>query len=140
MVWMTTDSVKQPPSARTQRLWFSRALRAVGRHPGKSGCERCLLTMTWGLTAPSQRSAASLAREEKRWLFFAVASQEVANVCAKLQALGFHLSAFSSKVVDGADFATAEHVWEKQSSPGKAGVLCQNKHLVHTISTHNALC
>ena len=96
----------------------------MGRHPGKSGCERCLLTVTWGLTAPSQRSAASLAREEKQWLFFADASQEVANVCAKLQALGFHLSAFSSKVVDGADFATAEHVWGKTifSRKGKRSV------------------
>ena len=64
-----------------------------------------------GRTAPSQRSAAPLAREEKRCLFFADVSQERANVCAELQALGFHdLSAFSSKVVDGADFATADHV------------------------------
>ena len=28
---------------------------------------------------------------------------------------------------------------EKQFSPGKVSVLCQNKHLVHTISTYNAL-
>ena len=112
----------------------------MGCDPGKSGCERCLLTLTWGLTAPSQRSAASLAQEEKRCLFFANVSQEVANVCAKQQVLGFHdLFAFSSKVVYGADFATAEHVWEKQFSPGKSGVLYQNKHLVRTISTHNAL-
>lgn len=56
---------------------------------------------------PSQCSAAPLAREEKRCLFFADVSQEMANVCAKLQALGFHdLFAFSSKVVDGADFVT----------------------------------
>lgn len=112
----------------------------MGCDPGKSGGEGIILTMTWGLTAASQRSAASLAREEKRCLSFADLSQEMANVCAKLQALGFHdLFAFSSKVVDGADFATAEHVWEKQFSPGKLGVLCQNKHLVHTISIHNAL-
>lgn len=33
-----------------------------------------------------------------------------------------------------------QNMFGKNNLPGKVGVLCQNKHLVHTISTHNALC
>lgn len=76
------------------------------------------------LTAWEDLMAVLSGREPRKWL-----------MQLNCRRLDFHLSAFSSKVVDGADFATAEHVWEKQSSPGKTGVLCQNKHLVHLFYT-----